>query len=642
MKITSNLPQSDKSLISYNNESTMDDQAVLGWQYDMVGNLDMVWRKKPDTNAIEKIVRRELDVPDTVTCTITFLAEGVFNKVYDVRYGSNKHYVMRVAAPVQPQLKTSSEVATIEYVRQHTDVPVPSVIKFDSSHDNELGYEWMLMEHLSGSKLEEQWRSMTWSSKELLVRKVVALLAQLFQQRFPTIGNLYMNNHQQFRQGQNVEFVFFWENHLEFEVARGPFSSSEEWLRASLDVQLQAMDHPADVMPGPYDDSDEEEAHDASRRRATWKKDLGQRLIKLLPTILPADEPQIFTLHHHDLHADNIFVDANHELSGIIDWECMPTVPLWVACEIPKFLQTLRDRDIAPDPNSYSKKILGGSSTGARNDGSMDVPKDGFEDSSDHVPDDAASDHVPDDGPDDGPDHVSDDGSDYVPDDSSEDGSEESSEDSSGDGSDDSFEDSSDDSSEAGSDDASEGGSDDASEDASGDASQDAFQDNSEDDSGAGSEDEPEDGSENGCNNDPGKGSDNGSKDASDDEYEDASVDIYYHCLEEYEKPKLRALFLEEMQRACPEWVDLYRTNKLKAGLAEAVVALGNNWQTYLVNKWINAVEEHGFAPTINEMARAYEQRGLHGEHDGWFDGVMAKAAEEQGIDTYAAGRADT
>ncbi|KAG9201749.1 hypothetical protein G6514_005365 [Epicoccum nigrum] len=446
------------------NQSTMGDQAVLGWQYNLFGNLDMVWLKEPDTSAIEKIVRRELDIPETVSCTVIFLAEGAFNKVHDVQHGPSKHYIMRIAAPVQPQLKTSSEVATIEYVRQNTDVPVPTILKFDSSHDDELGF--------SGCSRNTS------------------------LQRFPSIGNLYMNKDQQFRQGQNVELVFFWENHLEFKVPRGPFSSSQEWLRASLDLQLQAMDHPAEVMSGPYDDSDEEAAQDELRRRTTWIKDLGQRLIELLPEILSADEPQIFTLHHHDLHGNNIFVYANHELS-----ECMPTVPPWVACEIPKFLQTFRNRDVPPDPNWYSTKILGDSSRDA---------------------------------------------------------------------------------------------------------------------------------------------SDGGSNDAPDNENEADNVELYYDRLEEHEKPKLRTLFLEEMQRACPEWVEVYQNNKVKAGLVEAVAALGNNWQTWLVDKWITSVEEHEFAPSISDMARAYEQAAMWGKRDRCFDGAMAKAAEEQGIDTYTAENADT
>ena len=611
----------------------MNDQAVLGWQYNLFGNLDMVWLEEPDTSAIEKIVRRELDIPDTVSCTITFLAEGAFNQVYDVQYGSNKHYIMRVAAPVQPQLKTSSEVATIEYVGQNTDIPVPSILKFNPSHTNELGFEWMLMGYVPGSKLDEQWRSMTWSKKKLLVRKVVALLVQLFQQRFPTMGNLYMDNHQQFRQGQNVELVFFWENHLKFKVPRGPFSTSQEWLRASLDLQIQAADHPVEVLPGPYEDSDAEEP-DESRRRSTWIKNQGRRLIKLLPKILPANEPQTFTLHHHDLHANNIFVDANHELSGIIDWECMPTVPLWAACEIPKFLQTLCDREVAPDPNWYSKKILEGSTKDACKGRSMDAPDDASDHGSEYVPEDgpndAASDHVPDDASG----CIPDDASEYVPDESSDDGSDDGSDDDSEDDSEEDSEDDSDDDSDDASDCGSDNGPYNGSEDGYGNGSGNGSEDGYGNGSGNGSED--------GCDNGPGNGFDNGSKDASDNEHEYENFDLYYEHLEEYEKPKLRAFFMEEMQRACPEWVEVFQYNKMKADLAEVVAALGDNWRAWLVSKWIDAVEEHGYAPSISEMVRAHQQSFLPGELDDWLHGAMAKAAEEQGIHTCTVGSAES
>ena len=101
--------------------------------------------KEPDIEAIERIARRELDVPDETFCVITFLAEGAFNKVYRVQCRSNAHYITRIPVPVQPRLKTLGEVATIGYVRQNTKIPVPNVLKFDFSHNNELGFEWTLM-----------------------------------------------------------------------------------------------------------------------------------------------------------------------------------------------------------------------------------------------------------------------------------------------------------------------------------------------------------------------------------------------------------------------------------------------------------------------------------------------------------------
>ena len=44
-----------------------------------------------------------------------------------------------------PRLKTESEVATMNYLRRHTNIPVPTVYHYDSNPYNRLGGEYILM-----------------------------------------------------------------------------------------------------------------------------------------------------------------------------------------------------------------------------------------------------------------------------------------------------------------------------------------------------------------------------------------------------------------------------------------------------------------------------------------------------------------
>ena len=44
-----------------------------------------------------------------------------------------------------PRLKTESEVATMEYIRTHTSIPVPTVYFYDSNPYNRLGGEYIIM-----------------------------------------------------------------------------------------------------------------------------------------------------------------------------------------------------------------------------------------------------------------------------------------------------------------------------------------------------------------------------------------------------------------------------------------------------------------------------------------------------------------
>ena len=55
-------------------------------------------------------------------------------------------HIMRVAIPVEPFFKTESEVATMDYVRKHTSLPVPRVLAYDSSTSNQVGFEWIVMD----------------------------------------------------------------------------------------------------------------------------------------------------------------------------------------------------------------------------------------------------------------------------------------------------------------------------------------------------------------------------------------------------------------------------------------------------------------------------------------------------------------
>ncbi|RIB15692.1 hypothetical protein C2G38_1910341, partial [Gigaspora rosea] len=49
-----------------------------------------------------------------------------------------------------PQWKTESEVAVMEYIRLNTHIPVPKVYYWNSSVNNPVGAEYILMEYLPG------------------------------------------------------------------------------------------------------------------------------------------------------------------------------------------------------------------------------------------------------------------------------------------------------------------------------------------------------------------------------------------------------------------------------------------------------------------------------------------------------------
>lgn len=83
---------------------------------------------------------------------------GTFHKAYLVTLTDARELVARVARRFMPRLKTESEVATLDYLRTRTTVPVPTIYHYDASPYNRLGGEYILMSKVGFIPLSgERW-----------------------------------------------------------------------------------------------------------------------------------------------------------------------------------------------------------------------------------------------------------------------------------------------------------------------------------------------------------------------------------------------------------------------------------------------------------------------------------------------------
>ncbi|KAK3933587.1 hypothetical protein QBC46DRAFT_111635 [Diplogelasinospora grovesii] len=109
--------------------------------------LEPAWTLEPNLEAAKQIVKSRLN-RDSVT--LSFLAQGAFNKLYDVTSDKDTEtLVLRIALPVDPRYKTLSEVATLDWMLHNTNMPVPVVVACEASRTNPVGFEWILMTKLS-------------------------------------------------------------------------------------------------------------------------------------------------------------------------------------------------------------------------------------------------------------------------------------------------------------------------------------------------------------------------------------------------------------------------------------------------------------------------------------------------------------
>lgn len=313
-------------------------QDGLEWK-ETTFNVVPQWTREPSIAAIESVCRQQLAIPPEYPCTVAFHASGLFNKLYIVNYTKGP-LIIRVSLPVYPHHKTRAEVATLRWVRKNTNVPAPEVFGFDDSNDNEIGYEWILMEFMQGISAYKRWRTMPMEQKVALTKRIATFQAELSGVRklpsiFRGIGTLDLravgakDDSEEVAPGQLVSHEFFMGDHLDYNIPRGPFHSSHDWLSAQLNIILR---HQTALLEKTEDEDDKEDAEDALFA--------ARKLLSLLPRFFPPtlDEVETTGLYHHDLHLNNILVNEKGEITAVLDWECVSALPLWMLTQVPKFL----------------------------------------------------------------------------------------------------------------------------------------------------------------------------------------------------------------------------------------------------------------------------------------------------------------
>lgn len=327
----------------------------LQWVKKTFG-LEPRWTLLPDLEVLKRTLQ---SFKPSSKVKVTFLAQGAFNKLYDVKI-DGENLVMRVSLPVDPCYKTLSEVATVNWIRRTTNLSVPTIIRYEPSGDNPVGFEWILMTKLSGKTLAESWRYLPLTAKSNLVRQLATHIACQFRNQLSGIGNIYAlpsSIGTSPTVGRIVSMHFFWGDHIYQDIYRGPFRSSKDWITTRLSISEHDCLSVLGKNPVGEDleSDDDDEVEDATRTLEIIRK-----LRPLLSYVFPVDdqgqEPSI--IFHDDLSRNNILVNDNGDLTGVLDWECVSALPLWKACYYPSFLEG-RPRHSEPDLGRYHREANG-------------------------------------------------------------------------------------------------------------------------------------------------------------------------------------------------------------------------------------------------------------------------------------------
>ncbi|KAF4215038.1 hypothetical protein CNMCM8980_008787 [Aspergillus fumigatiaffinis] len=267
--------------------------------------------------------------------------EGGFNKALLITAENGKEVIAKIPCPkvVPSKYSTASEVATLEYVRSHTSIPVSKVLAWSCDALNPVGIEYIVMDKARGYQLGEVWGEMNQLQKYKVIQNLVMLESQLASLKFPGYGNLYIR-HSVRHIGRVIPiddvycigpvYNASWFPQFDNKNDAGPWENLCDLGLALANRGLRHVRHSTLVPRGPHYGSKDE--HIQILKSAS-------KIMPMLAGYTPLQRFSNPTLWHDDLHLGNIFVcdeDPTNVLS-IIDWQFTSIMPAFMQVQWPSF-----------------------------------------------------------------------------------------------------------------------------------------------------------------------------------------------------------------------------------------------------------------------------------------------------------------
>jgi len=139
-------------------------------------------------------------------CSVERRTGGTFNRAHIIKFSDGSKYIIRVPCCGRPGIWTDddavgfrSDVLTLRYIKRHTGIPVPDILAYSTTCDNELGHPYMLMSFLEGIPAYCLWHENSGSAKNdawrrTMLKSLANTLSKLQNLRFAAGGRLHFEN----------------------------------------------------------------------------------------------------------------------------------------------------------------------------------------------------------------------------------------------------------------------------------------------------------------------------------------------------------------------------------------------------------------------------------------------------------------
>ncbi|TCD67816.1 hypothetical protein EIP91_011878 [Steccherinum ochraceum] len=280
--------------------------------------------------------------PDMTLTKITSFDSGVYNQLFELDLASSggrsgERPILRVATvkKATSDISLESEVATMAYIKLYTTIPVPDVYAYCPNAKNPLGAPFVIISRMVGQALDVAWPQLSYDARVRVIQEYARVTSKLLQCQFPLIGSLHFGTDDSPIVLGDVSLrkmcADIRAEYEDYASWKGPWQDAAQWLKASLEDELQFMTKDSLKCQSWNDqvlvlDID-----------TIWP--IAQRII---PELLNKWTPLVasdkwskgpFYLGHADLSFANVMVDKDGSITGVVDWEMSSTMPLWnVVC----------------------------------------------------------------------------------------------------------------------------------------------------------------------------------------------------------------------------------------------------------------------------------------------------------------------
>ena len=372
--------QSSEDDDSVYNEDTYSDDGVPGdHEHDRRNFLAI---RTITREAIETFVLNLLYPDDEVnsrTCHVTHRKEGSFHHAVFLTIENGRkveqEYVLKFPAHGTQQhwrpgdgFMLETEAILMQHIHRQTKCPVPEVVAYDEKLNNAIGAPYILMKKMEGIPALDFWLGKPYkaipdavlhlyaddTSPELeqkritFLRSLAQAMSELAPLKFDGIGLPVFHNLNTKYPHYTIGIGSIWRWHSKSDMQAltpfGPFKTSKQLFTALLnDAWYPDRD---------YDVED-------TRRDVIILRGV-QKILDIVINCPPFSPPpalsslngedgvpvqESFVLRHDDLDLQNILVDDDGHVTGIIDWDSCSSVPACIGyTSLPTFLR----RDLLP------------------------------------------------------------------------------------------------------------------------------------------------------------------------------------------------------------------------------------------------------------------------------------------------------